>query len=167
MEHGRIERRRYWIKDVGDSEWDGYANLNGHRQALRIERDRHVVKTGQDCTEVSYALTSLAADQATPAQLAALTRNHWHIESRVHYVRDCTDDEDSRVYLGDLPRNLASLTTAAIAVIRSQGQFRYVPEANRQFANRAQAALDLLAEPTEPLVLSPRGRTQLLHKTWE
>ncbi len=37
-----------------------------------------MVKSGETSTAVSYALTSLTAEQATPAQLAALTRNHWH-----------------------------------------------------------------------------------------
>ena len=55
---------------------------------------RQLLKTGETSTEVSYALTSLTADQARPAQPAALIRNHWHIENRLHYVRDYSYDED-------------------------------------------------------------------------
>ena len=83
---------------------------------------------------MSYALTSLTPDQASPEQLAALVRNHWHIENRLHYVRD-------------LPRNLASLTNTAISIIRCQPEFQYLPEANRHFAARPQEALDLLLTP--------------------
>ena len=100
----------------------------------RIERERHVLKTGATSTAVTYALTLLTADRATAEQLAALVRNHWHIENRLHYVRD-------------LPRNLACLTNTAISIVRCQSDFQYLPEANRHFADRPQEALDLLLSP--------------------
>ncbi len=150
-QHGRIERRRYWVKDISAPEWDGYAALYGRQQAIRVERQRHHVKTGKTSCEVTYALTSLGPAQATAEQLAALLRNHWEIENRLHYVRDFTYDEDRcRVYVGDLPRNLACLTNTAISIIRGLPQFRYLPEANRHFAARPQAALDLLLKPPSP-----------------
>ncbi len=108
-EHGRIERRRSWVKDISAPEWDGYASLHGRRQAIRIERERHAVKSGETSKEVSCALTSLGAEDAGPEQLATLIRNHWHIGNRLHFVRDFTCDEDRcRVYVRDLPRNPAS-----------------------------------------------------------
>ena len=147
-EHGGIERRRYWVKDLSGPDWDGYADLYGRQQAIRIERERHVVKSGVTSTAVSYALTSLTAEQATPAQLAALIRSHWHIQNRLHYVRDFTYDEDRcRVWVRDLPRNLACLTNAAISIIRCQPEFRWAPQANRHYAGRPQEALDLLLAP--------------------
>ena len=147
-EHGRIDRRRYWIQDLSDLQWDGYADLHGRQQAVRIERERHLLKTGETSIEVTHALTSLAPERASPEQLAALVRNHWHIENRLHYVRDFTYDEDRcRVYVRDLPRNLACLTNTAISLIRCQPEFRYVPEANRHSAARPQEALDLLLTP--------------------
>ena len=143
--HGRREVRSYWIKDLSDPQYDGLASLYGRQQALRIERVREVLKTGETSTEITYALTSLTPERAGPEQLAALVRNHWHIENRLHYVRDFSYDEDRcRVYVRDLPRNLACLTNAAISIIRCQTGFRYVPEANRHFAARQQEALDLL-----------------------
>ena len=149
-EHGRIDLRRYWIKDLSDPQWDGYAGLYGRQQAIRIERERQLLKTGETSIEVTHALTSLAPERASPGQLAALVRNHWHSENRLHYVRDFTYDEDRcRVYVRDLPRHLACLTNTAVSLIRCQPEFRYVPEANRHFAARPQEALDLLlARPT-------------------
>ena len=48
-----------------------------------------------------------------------------------------------------LPRNLACLTNVAIAIVRCSGRFRYLPEANRHYAARAQDALDaILIAPT-------------------
>ena len=149
--HGRIERRRYWIKDISGPEWNDYAKLYGRQQAIRVERQRHHVKSGKTSLEVSYALTSLSPAQATGEQLAELLRKHWEIENRLHYVRDFSYDEDRcRVYVRDLPRNLACLTNIAISIIRGLPQFRYVPEANRHFAARPQGALDLLLKPPSP-----------------
>ena len=143
--HGRIERRRCAVVDLSAAEWDGYANLHGRRQAMRIEREREILKTGQRSTEVTWSLTSLGADRAGPEELLALVRNHWHIENRLHYVRDFTYDEDRcRAYVRHLPRNLACLTNAAIAIVRCDGRFRFLPEANRHYAARAQEALDAI-----------------------
>ena len=148
--HGRIERRRGAVVDLSGTEWDGYANLHGRRQALRIEREREVLKTAKRSIEVTYSLTSLGADRAGPEELLALVRNHWHIENRLHYVRDVTYDEDRcRAWVRHLPRNLACLTNAAIAIVRCNRRFRYLPEANRHYAARAQDALDtILSAPT-------------------
>ena len=77
--HGRIERRRCAVVDLSGAEWDGYANLHGRRQALRIEREREILKTGKRSIEVTWSLTSLGAERAGPEELLALVRNHWHI----------------------------------------------------------------------------------------
>ena len=146
--HGRIERRRCAVVDLSGSQWDGYADLYARRQAMRIEREREIVKTGERSIEVTYSLTSLGAERAGLELLLALVRNHWHIDNRVHYVRDFTYDEDRcRAYVRHLPRNLACLTNAAIAIVRCKGRFRYVPEANRHYAARVQDALDTILTP--------------------
>ena len=149
--HGRIERRRCAVVDLSAAEWDGYAHLHGRRQAMRIERERQILKTGQKSIEVTYSLTSLGAERAGPEELLGLVRNHWHIENRLHYVRDFTYDEDRcRAYVRHLPRNLSCLTNAAIAIVRSSGRFRYLPEANRHYAARAQEALDAILVAPSP-----------------
>ena len=99
---------------------------------------------------MTCSLTSLGTDCAGPEELLPLIHNHWHIENRLHYVRDFTDDEDRcRAYVRHLPRNLACLTNEAIAIVRCNGRFRYLPEASRHYAARAQNALDtILSAPT-------------------
>ena len=92
--HGRLETRTYAVKDITAPEWDDYAQLHGRRQAIRIVRVRQVIKTGKTSIEETRALTSLGPDETTPEQLATMIRNHWHIENRLHYVRDFTYDED-------------------------------------------------------------------------
>ena len=92
--HGRIERRQCAVVDVSGPEWDGYVDLYGRQQALRVERERHVLSRGTTSTETAWCLTSLGRQEAGPQQLLALTRQHWEIENRLHYVRDFTYDED-------------------------------------------------------------------------
>ena len=146
--HGRLERRRCDVVDLTGAEWDGYAALHGRRQAIRVEREREVLKTGERSLEVTWCLTSLSPERAGPEELLELVRNHWTIENRVHYVRDFTYDEDRcRAHVRNLPRNLSCLTNAAIAIVRCDGRFGYMPEANRHYAARAQEALDLILVP--------------------
>ena len=117
-------------------------------QALEDQgiKEREIVKDGTSSVEVTWCLTLLDAERADPEQLLALVRNHWHIENRLHYVRDFTYDEDRRrAYVRHLPRNLACLTNAAI--VRCKGRFQYLPEANRHDAVRAQDALDAILNP--------------------
>ena len=58
-------------------------------------------------------------------------RKHWHIENYLHCV-------------SELLCNLACVTNTATSIIGCQLQFRSMPEANRNFANRTVDALDLL-----------------------
>ncbi|MYA88186.1 MAG: ISAs1 family transposase [Boseongicola sp. SB0662_bin_57] len=146
--HGRLERRRCDVVDLTGAERDGYAALHGRRQAIRVEREREVLKTGEHSLEVTWCLTSLGPERAGPEELLELVRNHWTMENRVHYVRDFTYDEDRcRAHVRNLPRNLSCLTNAAIAIVRCDGRFGYMPEANRHYAARAQEALDLILGP--------------------
>ena len=143
--HGRIETRRCAVLDLTPPEWDGRCDLFARRQAVRVERERIVVKTGETSREVALCLTSLGAGEAGPEELLNLVRNHWQVENRVHYVRDFSYDEDRcRASVGNLPRNLAALSNAAISIVRMRGEFQYIPPANRHYAARPQDALDAI-----------------------
>ena len=146
--HGRLETRTYVVKDITAPEWGDYAQLRGRQQAIRIVRERQVIKTGKTSIEETWALTSLGPDETASAQLAAMIRNHWHIENRLHFVRDFTCDEDRyRAYVRDMPRNPACLTNAAISIIRCQTDVEFVLRANQHYAYEHREALDLLLNP--------------------
>jgi len=56
-------------------------------QALRIVRRRRPLNGTKPAAETVYAITSLTAIQARPAELAAIIRGHRLIEDRLHWVR--------------------------------------------------------------------------------
>ncbi len=63
-------------------------------------------------------------------------------------MRDFACDEDRcRAHVRNLPRNLSCLTNAAIAIVRCDGRFSCIPEANRHYAARAQEAVDAILLP--------------------
>ena len=132
--HGRIENRRGRTVDLQGPQWDGFVALPGRRQGLRLKRSRKEVQSGKVSHETVYAVTSLGPEQADAKRLMDLVRGHWTIENKLHHVRDGSYDEDRcRVAAGQLPHNLASLTNVAIALIRRQGRFRSIAEANRHY----------------------------------
>ena len=99
----------------------------------------------QNSTTVSHALTSQSAEQSSPAQPVGLGRKPWQIENQVHFARGFPCDLDRcRVWVHDMPGNLACPTSTAILMIRSRGKFRCVPVANRHYLGRPQQAPNLL-----------------------
>ena len=83
---------------------------------------------------------------ATPdsATLAAWVRGHWHIENKLHWVRDVTYQEDkSLVRTGNAPRVMATLRSLAISLLRLDGHAN-IAAANRHHARDPQRTLKLL-----------------------
>jgi predicted transposase YbfD/YdcC len=90
-------------------------------QALRIRRRRYNQATARWSTVTVYAITSLDATQARPAELADWLRGHWLIEA-LHHIRDVTFGEDaSQVRTGNAPQALATLRNTVISLLRLTG----------------------------------------------
>jgi predicted transposase YbfD/YdcC len=113
--------------------WTGLA------QVCRITRERMV--RGKTSTETVYAITSLTADEAGAARLLELSREHWGIENKLHYVRDVTCREDqTRTNAGHAPQVLAALRNTTLTLLRRLG---FKPaEGFEHFAEHRQAAID-------------------------
>jgi predicted transposase YbfD/YdcC len=80
---------------------------------------RETIRDGKPVREVQYAITSLPPERASPKQLIELWRSHWHIENRVHWVRDTLWQEDRcRVKHPTGGHNLAAFRNAAINLPR-------------------------------------------------
>ncbi len=89
---------------------------------FRIHRNRTNLAGAPTHNETVYGITSLTATHATAPQLAGHVRHHWHIENKLHYVRDITYHEDaSRVRTRNSPRVMASLRNLAISTLRHAG----------------------------------------------
>ena len=135
--HGRSEIRRIKVVTVNS------LLFPGARQAVQIKRRRTDRKTGRTTIKTVYAVTSLTAEQANPAQLATLIRDHWQIEA-LHHVRDTTFAEDaSQLRTGNAPRAMATWRNLAIGALRLAGATN-IAAALRHNARNADRPLALL-----------------------
>jgi predicted transposase YbfD/YdcC len=108
-------------------------------QVCRITRRRMI--RGVETVETVYAITSLPAERADAARLLALSRDHWGIENRLHYVRDVTCREDQcRTHARAAPQVLAAIRNTVLTIIRRSG--RKPVEGFEYFAEHRQHALD-------------------------
>lgn len=139
--HGRIEIRTIQVS----SELDGYVQFPHAKQVFRIHRKVIHIKSGKITEETAYGVTSLTREQASPERLLALVRGHWHIENKLHYVRDVTYDEDrSQVRTGNGPRVMCSLRNLAIALIRTTG-WPSIPSGLRHYSAHPKKVLALIS----------------------
>ncbi len=131
---------------LADPELNGYVGSAGTvgqawphlEQVCRLERQRTV--KGKKQVEVSYVISSLPAAEAGARRLLALSRGHWGIENRVHWVRDVTFDEDrSQVRTGAAPQVLAALRNLVISLVRRAGHSNVAAALRRHTAHLGEA----------------------------
>jgi Transposase DDE domain len=153
--HGRREVRLCWA--LADPEQNAYVGSSGThgtpwphlRQLVAIERHRLQVRRGQILgteVEVRYYVTSLPPEQADAKTLLAVTRGHWQIENRLHYVRDVTFDEDrSQMRCGAVAQTFAACRNRAIGLLRAAGTVNIAAALRTYAARPADAALLVLS----------------------
>lgn len=135
--HGRYEIRRLQVLSSDRLDFPHAA------QAIRLTRRVRNQKTKKWRTITVYAITSLTAVQAGPAELAQHIRGHWGIEA-LHHIRDVTYTEDaSQVRTGNAPRAMASLRNLAIGILRHADRSN-IAQALRHNARDALRPLALL-----------------------
>jgi predicted transposase YbfD/YdcC len=135
--HGRIEHRHLTASTalVGYSDWPEL------QQVFRLERRTILKRSGHRRHEVVYGVTSLTVQEADPQRLLVLSRRHWSIENKSHWVRDVTFDEDrSQVRCGQIAQVMASLRNAVISLMRSLGEGN-IAALCRRFAAQPMAPL--------------------------
>jgi predicted transposase YbfD/YdcC len=110
---GRTERREYTVLPVpetlsGRSDWQGLQTLVMVLRITQVE--------GREKGEVSYFLSSLPPKVKT---LAKFIRQHWSIESSLHWVLDVTFSEDkSRIRKQHAPQTSALLRRMAVSILQ-------------------------------------------------
>ncbi len=138
--HGRLEYRYLTVS----SQLNAYLDWPHLGQVFRLQRITQTQKTGKLTYQVLFGITSLSAQDCSPAHLMQIIPQHWQIENRLHYVRDVTFHEDAcRIRHPRRQQLLASLNNLVIGLIRQCG-FHYVPEARRFFAVHYAHALQRL-----------------------
>jgi predicted transposase YbfD/YdcC len=153
--HGRIEQRT--LKAVTVTEQAGGLGFPHAAQAIQIVRRSRPInpkpakntksKKKRRRNETVYAIVTLAADQASPAELAAWLRGHWKIENRLHWVRDVTLGEDlHQARTGNGPYVLAILRNLVISLLRMAGHSN-IARALRRYARHTDQTILLLTRP--------------------
>lgn len=112
--HGRDERRTAIV--VRAAALARKHNFPGIAALARIELQRRAAGT-DDPPLVRYFLLSRAW---SPTRVLEITRAHWSIENRLHWVLDVVFDEDrARNRKDNGPENLAILRKLALNILRS------------------------------------------------
>ncbi len=115
--HGRVESRTVKITAVSTGIVFPHA-----RGAVQVTRRRRSLRSGRWHTETVYAITDLDQLQIHPVEIADILRGHWHIENKLHWVRDVTFGEDlSQIRTRHGPAVMATLRNLAISVHRRHG----------------------------------------------
>jgi hypothetical protein len=111
---------------------NGYLKFPHVTQVFRIKRTTMKLDGTPLRNEMSYGVTSLLPDKAGPAKVLHLSRGHWAIENKLHWVRDVTFDEDrSQVRTKAAPRTMACLRNLAISLHRMINGAKNIAEALR------------------------------------
>ncbi len=128
--HGRIEKRTIRTTTA----LNDYINFPYLEQVARVERVRMDLEGNIMSQETVCLVTSLTEEEAGPLRLLELSREHWHIENRLHWVRDVTFDEDrAQIRTGSGPRVFATLRNLVISIMRLTG-ITNIAEGLRSFA---------------------------------
>lgn len=119
-----------------------YLEWPGAQQVFQVHRVRKL--PGQEESETSYGISSLAPEEADAARLLGLVRGHWSIENNLHGERDGSFGEDGwRVRSGDGPQVLAA-TRNALLLLLEERDTPNKAAAMRRFVIRPLEALDLI-----------------------
>jgi predicted transposase YbfD/YdcC len=144
--HGRLEKRTLTTSEMLNS----YSTWPGLAQVYRLERQFQWLRSGRcyrTSCEVEFGITSLSRTKTTPERLLRFRREHWGIETGLHYRRDVTFKEDAtRMTIGNTGKVMASINNLVIALIH-QANFQNAAQARRWFAAHLPEAFALLTTP--------------------
>jgi len=126
-------------------ELKGYIEFPHHQQVVRIERSVTDLAGNPLRHEVVSGITSLTPEKAGPERLLKISREHWGIENKLHYVRDITYDEDRcRIRTKSGPRVMAALRNLSMGILKLQKHT--IAKAVRHYAAKQHLTLSLIGQ---------------------
>lgn len=141
--HGRLEKRTIQTSSMLNE----YLDWPDVGQVYRLERKFDWIRQGnvfKTSSEVEYGITSLLDSQASPAKLLEFRRQHWLVETGLHYRRDVTFREDAtRMTIRAAGRILATVHNLVIGLIKRAG-YSNAAKARRYYEGHIQHAFTLL-----------------------
>ena len=122
--HGRQETRLYFVSDVFDEfvnlsfDWANMSTL-GIAVSFRTVGDEPATP---DDLSIRYYISSA---KLSAEQFAKATREHWHIENKLHWKLDVAMREDScRIRRGDAPELFAGIRHVAVNLLNNTKTFK-------------------------------------------
>jgi predicted transposase YbfD/YdcC len=141
--HGRREIRTLKLAAVSNPMTGGLPFPHAEL-AIQIVRRRRPTGSRRWHTETVYAVTDLSWRQIRADQLAEAIRDHWHVENKLHWIRDVTFAEDlSQIRTAHGPANMAALRNLAVSRHRIAGATN-IAAACRHVARHPSRVLPLL-----------------------
>ena len=129
--HGRVERRTVNIWHNFES-IPAVADWPGLKTIIRLTSYRHLLKGNQLLIQKPQTRYFISSLDEPVKRLAQRIRDYWHIENKVHYVRDVTQGEDdSRIRVQPLPNLWAIARNLALNLYRDAG-FENMAQAQRK-----------------------------------
>jgi len=114
-DHGRIERRRYFIKPI--SEFSNLSTWKNAQYVVAVERIRSINGAEKASAGIHYYITS-AGDSSE--FLASCIRKHWNVENKLHWSLDVSFREDSnRSTNNNAALNLSILRKFALNILKN------------------------------------------------
>jgi predicted transposase YbfD/YdcC len=144
--HGRLEKRTIQTSEM----LNAYSDWPGLGQVYRLERKFDWIRQGvvyKTSCEIEYGITSSPRSQASPMMVLNNRRQHWLVETGLHYRRDVTFREDAtRMTIGSAGRILATVHNLVLGLIKRAGYVN-AARARRYYAGNLDQAFALLTSP--------------------
>jgi predicted transposase YbfD/YdcC len=147
--HGRIEKRSIQTSEMLNDyvDWPGIGQVYRLARTITWMRQGRTLKTSH---EIEYGITSLSRQKASAQRVLQVRRNHWLIETGLHYRRDVTFHEDAtRMTIGAAGQVLAIIHNLVLGLIRQAGYLN-AAQARRYFDGHIPQAFDLLLQAPHP-----------------
>jgi len=144
--HGRLEIRTLQTSEM----LNDHCDWPGLGQVYRLERQFFWLRQGQvykSSAEIEFGITSLSRQQAAPKRVLSLRRQHWQVETGLHYRRDVTFREDAtRMTIGNAGHVLSIVHNLVLGLLKKAG-FSNAAAGRRYFEGHLIEAFDLLLAP--------------------